>query len=231
MNLAYYILPGTYKKIDYYLKLHNQLYNFWSSNWSKVFSSLTNPTEIKNSEFRRQSYIGALMSDSSDVIGLTLHTVFNLESLADCNHHYFSCNYSDQFLKELKNKPLTKVVSIEYLTVSENYRKGELGFSAAKYLVALAHRLQLLLRAEASISSCRKDFKVDKLEMQFGGQPLNPPGSKYGVETQNLITYSSDLVEPPALTPDIDAIWTKRFFIEPNETEQRIESSVQEAFL
>lgn len=231
MKLAYYILPGTYKKNDYYLKMHNQLYSFWFASWSKVFSGLCHPTEVKNSEFRRQSFVGALVNDSQEVIGITLHTLFNLESLADCNHHYFTNNYSDQFLNELKRRQLTKVISIEYLTVAENYRKGELGFSVAKYLVSLAHRLQVLLMTEVSISSCRKDLKIDKLEMQFGGKPLTPPGSIHGVETQNLITYSSDLVEPPTLTPHIDVIWTKRFFIEPSDIEQRIEPSLPDAFL
>jgi len=231
MELAYYILPGTYQKNDYYLKMHNQLYSFWHTNWSKVFSGLCHPTEVKNSEFRRQSYISALINDSHEVIGMTLHTVFNLESIADCHHHYFTNNYSDQFIIELKKRQLTKVISIEYLTVAENCRKGELGFSVAKYLVSLAHRLQLLLRAEASISSCRKDVKIDKLEMQFGGKPLNPAGSIHGIETQNLITYSSDLIEPPTLTSSIDTIWTKRFFIEPSDVVQRIEPTLHDAYL
>lgn len=228
LNLTYYIFPGTYKKNDFYLIIHNQLFSFWYYNWSKVFGSLANPIEIKSSDFRRQTYIGALIDTSNEIIGITLHTVFNLNALADCNHHYFTTNYSDQFLTELKKRQLTQVMSIEYLTVAENYRKRESGFSAAKYLVALSHRLQRYVGVEASISTCRKDVQVDKLEMQFGGQPLNPPGIIYGVETQNLVTYTNNLLEPHALTANIDSIWNKRFFVELNDSEPRLETTLKD---
>ncbi len=225
MNFKYVILPGVYLKNDYYLNMHNKIYSFWYFNWIKVFNSLSNKVEIKQSEFRRQSYIAALLNDSDDIIGTTLHTLFNINSIADCEHHYFRSNYSNQFIPELKKRNLSKVISIEYLTVSENYRKKEMGFSAAQYLVALAHRLQLLTCVEASISSCRKDFYIDKLEQQFGGEVLNPAGLHYGVETQNLITLSQALKEPTTLKHQIDIIWHNKILV---ETDQRASSSTKE---
>jgi len=214
MNLTYFIIPGTYNRNDVFLKIHNQLYTFWHSNWVQVFSNLSQPVDIKNSEFRRQSFIAALINNSDEVIGLTLHTLFNLNSLADCHHHYFTNNYSNQFILELKQKELSKVLSIEFLTVSEKYRKREAGFSVAKFLVSLSHRIQSFVNAEASISSCRKDLHIDKLESQFGGEQLNPPGLFYGVETQNLITYTKKLQEPQELKSHIDLIWNNKIWID-----------------
>lgn len=228
LNLSYYIFPGIYKKNDFYLTMHNQLFSFWYYNWKKVFSNLNNFVEIRSGDFRRQTYVGALITSSNEIIGITLHTVFNLNSLADCHHHYFTTNYSDQFLIELKRRKLTQVMSIEYLTVAENFRKRELGFSAAKYLVALSHRLQRYLEVEACISTCRKDVQIDQLEMQFGGQLLNPPGIIYGVETQNLVTYSNNLREPLSLAPNIESIWNKRFFVELHEAEPKAKITLKD---
>lgn len=225
MNTQYCILPGSYLYNDEHLKLHNKAFLFWCTSWAKVFNNLPSPVDVKHFEFRRQTFVAILFNRSEEIIGMTLHTLFNLNSLADCHHNYFKNNYSCEFLQELKNANYSKVMTIEYLTVSEKFRRGELGFSVATHLVALAHRLQSHLEVEAAVSSCRRDVKIDLLEEKFGGKVLNTSGFHYGIETQNLITPTRTLHEPKEITFLSDILWNNRLIVNHKKYDEEYSNS------
>jgi hypothetical protein len=210
MEFQYIILPGSYHTNDKGLSFHNQAFMIWTEFWSQLLGSLPSPTKLNPNEFSRQTYISLLLTPQEAVAGMSLHTIFNLESSADLSHSYFENNYDPQFRNRLLGLNLKQIMTIEYLTVRQEFRKNKIGFSLATLLGGLAHRIQRETGVAGFVTSCRLDLKMDHLSKMFGGKPLSAPGLHYGIQTQNLLTLSENLVELPEVSMQINKLWHDR---------------------
>ncbi len=223
MELIYTILPGTYQTFDSGLALHNKIFDCWRSFWTEILKGLPVPSTLNPNDFTRQSYISALLTSAKNIVGFSLHTVFNLNSSADINHTYFRNNYDPNFSERLKRHNIKLAMTFEYLSLMPEYRNKTLGLSLVPLLAGLAYRLQRQLSVDASICSCRCDFKVDQFAKMFGGIELSESGLAYGIKTQNIITPTSRLKEPAEIQILLDSLWKNRTFLPGNHAFENLE--------
>jgi hypothetical protein len=216
MELNYYILPGNYQQFDAGLTLHNKIFDRWRSFWTEVLINLPVPSVLNQNDFARQTYIATLLTPPKNIVGFSLHTIFNLNSTADVNHTYFRNNYDPNFCELLKQHNVKLPMTFEYLSIMPEYRNRNIGISLVPILAGLAYRLQKQLAVDASICSCRCDFKVDQFAKMFGGFELAGAGLAHGIKTQNIVTPTNRLKEPTNFQPMLDLIWNNRQFLPGN---------------
>lgn len=210
MELNYCILPGNSRQLNAGLTLHNKVFDTWMTFWTEVLANLPSSCSPNPNEFSRQTFISALFTPNYEVVGFSLHSLFNLKSKADINHSYFTQNYDSQLVSRLEARNLGVVMTFEYLTIKSEFRSKNLGYPLAPVLAGLAHQLQKEINVDASIASCRSDFKVDKIAKMFGATELSEGGTIHGVKTQNMLSLTEEITLPPELKPAIDALWNKR---------------------
>lgn len=226
--------------------LHNAVYQFWFNHWLEVLRKLDG-TAPSPADFFRQSWVGVLFNSNrsdantfTDIIGLFTTTFFNLESVADRSHPYFSRSYEPAFLPLLIEKGARSFMSIEYLTIAPAHRRSSVqpmntdSISHIHVLLGLALKVAETFGADVSAGPGRVDLKADQKARDFGMTSLETR-TFHNVPVRSNFVFTNDIQPCPLPTERalITSLWksiepvikvessqTKTTFL-PSENERR----------
>ncbi len=162
----YVILPGKPGPGSQNQELHDRAYEFWKSFWSKIYSDAGSPESFVPEDFTRQDFIPVILHGDT-IVAMHLYTIFNIRSLAIREHRYFKF-FPEEFFSYLWDHSVDSVLSLEFLTVAEGWRKHDIGVSLSRVLVDCSRRLMNQLPVGALIGPARSDNKVNEMVVDFG---------------------------------------------------------------
>ncbi|MEZ4744051.1 MAG: hypothetical protein R3B45_16655 [Bdellovibrionota bacterium] len=102
---------------------------------------------------------------------LHCYCVFDLERPTAKDHSYFE-RYLPGAIDKIKAEGLSKIMTMEFLSVSKPFRSQKLGISLGHVLVSLGLKLRKMLQVDGIITSARADVGAANLAYRLGAKPL-----------------------------------------------------------
>lgn len=210
-RFQYYLLPSANPPVEH-LEVHNKAFTLWMDIWKEVFKGLGFDDSKLEDDFIRQDLI-ACICDGDQPVALHLFTFFSLDSKAARSHAYMK-QFPEIFFEKLKRKNIRNVMSIEYMTVHPEWRKGKLPVHLGSVLAGLTFNVMKLYGLDACIAPARRDFKVHELAYLYGGEPIISNVLSHNVPCDFLACINGKILEHPSeeVRGAIGQLWSGRVF-------------------
>lgn len=210
---TYYLLPSA-NPPAHLVGLHNQIHGFWKESWQEVLRQLKADATQLGDDFVRQDLVAAICT-GGEVVAVHLYSVFALDSDAARAHRYLTGNYPPEFFEKLRAKGVRTVMSMEYLTVSPNWRKSQGGLHMGAVIGALGLRVMEHYGVDAVIAPARRDHKVNEMAYAQGGECIIGNVMNHNVPC-DLIAIQRQSVKdpPPELARLRDQLWESRTHVD-----------------
>lgn len=189
---------------------HDQAYKLWKKNWQDTFAQLKSEAKLRADDFTRQQVISALFSGDT-AVGLLLHTHFNLDLEAVREHTYLS-TYPAEIINSLREQGCAEVLSMEYLTLDENWRKHLVGVSMAEVILGLGVKVLEASGFGSMLVVTRNEKKVNEILYGYGARCLAPNLTKHNVAV-DLVSLDRGKTHPgehSEVNQLIDHFWRRR---------------------
>lgn len=177
-GLSYRLISGRHSAEEG-CALHNAAYRLWHRCWESTFSELKSEAKLNPQDFLRQDIISALY-DGQRAVGLLLHTYLNLELDAVREQPYLA-TYPAEVIDRLREEGVSKVLTMEYLTLDPLWRKSKVGLSMGEVILGLGAKLFAASGFEAMLVVTRNDRGVNQTLYGYGGRCLAAGLTKHNV--------------------------------------------------
>lgn len=180
----------------------------WQSVWTKTYKDRN--FEIKSEEFIRHDLICAIMANG-EAAAVHCYSFFDLRSKTDINTKYFQF-FSPSFVNNITQRKIHTVMSMEYLTVNENYRSSLIGFSLGRAMIQLGVRLFENSVGEAIVAPARKDVKVHDMAYDCGFSCIESDVIQRGFACDMIAYFKGHHknVSDPFLSRFCDRLWENK---------------------
>jgi hypothetical protein len=222
-NLKYYIINNhSLFALPAETKILNIVYDSWCKVWQDVFQSKNDSNSINKEDIYRPNYIVAIFSDLVPV-AFHLYSFFDLNKNSSRNHPYFESINPDTFAS-LKNNKVSRVMSMEYLTVMPNFRKKETGINWGEILISLGQKFLYQTNCDACIGTARTDVKVDKMGEILGFKTIQNTIKKYDYECDVMASIKKKELQHPSFKfrKLINELWSNRIDFESIQNNDKI---------
>ena len=145
--------------------LYNQVYDFWKNTWKTIFEKVGSPEAWLADDFYRQDYIPVL-TYRDEIVAAHYYTVFDTRDPSLKDLRYFSI-FPQSSIDWLDSNQFSKIMSMEFLTVAKNWRKGSGNISFAEVLIALGFNLMIEQNFDASVGVAVKGTGVDLMAQRL----------------------------------------------------------------
>jgi hypothetical protein len=167
-NFKYYLFSPTNPPFEY-VELHDQAFRSWITVVRSAFEEVGNwQTEHLHDDFVRQNVVGCLCSED-EVVATFLHSFSSIYTQATRTFRYMQSNYPELFFQGLQSLGIKNVLSVHYLAVAPQWRKGRGGIQIAPVMMGLAQRIRDQYMLDALIGVYRKDRNVHEIAYSLGG--------------------------------------------------------------
>lgn len=165
MHLKPYLFTRQSKSITHI----NLLYDFYKRSWVDAFKELdVDSKKITNDFFRFDIKLGFF--NDLEPVAFHAYQFFNLELKSDREHPYFN-QFNFSLADELLKRGYKKIATLEYMVVSEKYRRmngNDLGVVLSGFSTQFLSRQKV----DVSLTIARNNRSVNKMCELFGGQLL-----------------------------------------------------------
>jgi hypothetical protein len=196
-------LPGA-------LEFENQAFEFWQGQWQKIYDDIGASASFKLDDFYRQDSIGTILGNGR-VVALWTNSKFNLRAKSTAAHSYFKF-YGPDFIKWLETHDIEDVISLEFFTVANEWKRAKTGPSLARVMASLANEILLASNSQALIAPARVDVGVAHLAAEIGYECVVPGTIQRGFQC-DLIACRRENVKPTPHAPSRDLarrLWHSR---------------------
>lgn len=183
-----------------------QAFETWLKVWTETYKEKN--FEVKAEEFIRHDLICAITANNYEAAAVHCYSFFDLNSKPDVSTKYFQF-FSPAFVEKMKGRNISTVMSMEYLTVNENFRSSSVGFSLGRVLIQLGVRLFEQTPGQAIIAPARKDVKVHEMAYDCGFTCIEPDVVQRGFDCDMIAYFKGDHknVSDPFLARICDRLW------------------------
>lgn len=150
--------------------LYEKAYVLWKDFWTEVYLSQGAEYKPSPDDFWRQDHV-AILHHREKIIAMHLYSFFDFRFAVDKQHHYMDF-FDAETVAGLQKRHINRVMTMEYFTVAEEFRKTKVGVPYALILGRCGIRFMKESCAQAIIAPARKDNKVDKMSYSVGFKPL-----------------------------------------------------------
>ncbi len=165
-NLRYYLMESADIPKQFATE-HNRVFSFWYSVWDDILKKLNCDSSVLVDDFVRQDFIASIFEEDRPV-AVHLYSFFSLNSIAATQHRYMQM-YPPAFSQKLQDLGVSRVMSMEYMTIHPDWRKHNTGFHLGAVLASLAFKVMRQYGADAAIAPARRDHRVHELAYAYGG--------------------------------------------------------------
>lgn len=186
-----------------------QAFETWFKVWTDTYKGRN--FEVKAEEFIRHDLICAIMANGNEAAAVHCYSFFDLTSKPDLSTKYFQF-FSPNFIDKMKERQISTVMSMEYLTVNENYRSSIVGFSLGRVLTQLGVRLFEQTPGDAIVAPARKDVKASEMAYDSGFTCIEPDVIQRGFACDMVAYFKGDHknVSDPFLARICDRLWNNK---------------------
>ncbi|MGE3262408.1 MAG: hypothetical protein AB7K68_11565 [Bacteriovoracia bacterium] len=211
-QLRFCILPSANPPAEM-KALHDNCFRLWMDVWSETFRKLNFDTSRLVDDFIRQDLI-ACIADGDMPVAIHLYSFYAADSEAARAHSYLNGNYPELYFARLKKQKVRSLMSMEYLTVHPDWRKGKSNVHFAIVLVGLALKTLRAYGADAAIAPARRDHKVHDLAYAFGGEPVIENVLNHNVACDLLMCHRDRVIPHanPEVNELVNSLWQTRKF-------------------
>lgn len=193
-NLRYYLLdpadaPGEHQT-------QNKTFSFWQSTWETVLQGLGCDASVLVEEFVRQNLIATIF-DGENPVAVHLYSFFSLNSKPASLHPYMK-QYPPLYFDRLHELGVSRVMSMEYMTIHPDWRKHVTGFHLGAVLASLAFRVMRQYGADAAIAPARRDHRVHDLAYAYGGDCVVEKVMNHNVECDLIACRAAKINNHPS---------------------------------
>lgn len=207
-KLRCFLLSGKHVDANLY-PYHNNAFQLWQRNWQKTFAELKTHSQLSPDDFVRQDVITALF-DGESAVGLLLHTYLDLNLEAVRDHSYLK-TYPTEVLEALRQSS-GRVLSMEYLTLDQSWRKSQTGVALGEVMLGLGARVLESSNQPAMVVVTRNDRNVNNILYGYGARCLVPNLNKHNVLV-DLVSLDQGKTRPgsdPEVNRWIEYFWERR---------------------
>lgn len=192
-------------------RLREELYTNWEKVWRGVFGQVGQADALSPDEFFRQHLIACITDETGTMVGMHLYTFFDLSLRSHREHSYFD-GITELSFARMKKMALTRIMSMEYLTVFGKWRKHESGIAMGDVVVALGQKVLTLSGYDAVVGTPRTDIGVNKVGERLGFTTIQGEIRKYDYTCCLMVCpVAAALPHPDPATRDlIDRLWNRR---------------------
>lgn len=189
------------------IKLSNDVYSLWQTIYKDVLGKVGEP--LNPDDFHRCDVIVAL-TDDSKVFGFHLYSSFDLRSNALRDHHYMKA-FDENIIEKFRNRGINTMMSMEYLTVSPEYRSRNSDVNWSEIIIALGSKVMEAGPWDCLVGTARRDLNVRRKAAKSG---TNYFGSvvKMNYECEILMTKRGE-VQPlpePKSAQLLENLWNQK---------------------
>lgn len=208
-GLSFHLFPATTVP-DRMGALHDQVYALWRSVWNEVFRGLQLSEAVLADEFGRQHLIGCIANFDVPV-AIHLYSFYSLARGAAREQTYLR-QYPDTFFAKLRRLGVEEVMSMEYMTVSPDWRKSKQSLHVGAVLGALAPEVARQFGRDAAIAPARRDHKVHELAHSLGGESIIENVLNHNVACDFVAIRTSNMRPhpDPIVAAAVDQLWRVR---------------------
>ncbi len=208
-DFQYYII-SKYSNQSQSIELSNIIFQNWRNVWSQVFNDGGRTFTPNVDDYMRQDFIVSLFY-KSQLVGFHFYSLFNIHKKMSELHSYFSGVNPESF-QRLRDQNMTQIMSMEYLTVMPEFRKGTLSVPWAEVIISLGQKFLDTVGGDLCFGTARKDIRVDNMGLKLGFESLQLPISKYSYPCEVMICTSNSIREHPdkSTAEIINQIWENR---------------------
>lgn len=207
-DLDYHLIntrnPGTQ-----YQELCEKAYLFWYESWLRTFNQL-GVRERQNlfaDDFLDRE-VGVL-TFKKEPVGLFFNNWFDVSRPSIINHSYFK-NYPQEVKSYLQKDICNKVMVLSYMTLSEDWRRGQTDIPISELLFSLGVKRFEYSQADTLIGYIRTDQRTHEIFYRHGGQKISQSVAyNVGVDFCTLSKDSMSLSSLPGVAVAADFLWDK----------------------
>ncbi len=209
LDLQYFLFPSGNPSIEFQ-EIHNKTFGLWMDVWSKVFKELNFDTSGLEDDFLRQDII-ATICHKNEPIAIQLYSFLSIDSAAAMSQRYLK-QFPPEFFEKLRSFDATRVMSLEYMTVHPEWRKGKVSFPLGQALIGLSCKVLSQFRYDASIAPARRDYKVHEVIYAWGGEPIVANVSNHNVACDLIAIRKDKYTEhkDKDLQAEVERLWKSR---------------------
>lgn len=203
-SLQYHLLPGGTAGD---MTLRHLAFQFWAAFWNEVYRSVGAARGPDPRDFDRQSWVSLFLEDGK-VVALHAYTAFDLSREEDREHRYFQKYFSPAAMEELSRRGVRRVLTMEYFSVTPEWRSKRVGLSFASVVAGLGVELAQSLGVDGIVSAARTDTGADRIGKAFGAERLATTKVS-GVDTELLLFARAEW--HPHADPEVSR-WVRYFW-------------------
>jgi hypothetical protein len=209
-DLSFYLIPAANPEKEF-VSIHNKAYHLWRDVWIKVFNDLKFNTAFLIDDFIRQDFISVIMHNDIPA-AVHLYSFFSLDCEVAREHRYLKENFTHEYFDRLQSRGVRNVMSMEYMTVHPEFRKGLVNLHIGQILVGLAMFTMKEYGGDAAIAPARRDHKVHDLAYAMGGESVISNVINHNVAC-DLLMCTKENVRPhenPTIRSAMESLWGRR---------------------
>jgi hypothetical protein len=211
-DLQYVILPGRPQFGFEGTRLYEQAYEFWRSFWTRVLADVGVDHGPEPDEFCRQDRVCLLVDQNDEIAAMLCYTFYDLAFRATAQRGYFMRYFTPDFFNALKARGISRVMSLEYMSVAPAWRRLGDGASLARLIAVLGLRQVGTYGCDAGIAAARCDVGIDQLSHELGGESVVKDVKVHGISTDLVAFPRNDIREPtdPNTSRIVERLWRER---------------------
>nr|BFD60038.1 hypothetical protein CKG001_21450 [Bdellovibrio sp. CKG001]BFD63444.1 hypothetical protein BdHM001_21250 [Bdellovibrio sp. HM001] len=191
--------------------LSNKIYEAWCAVYSEVLGAVNEP--LNADDFHRNDIIVCITDGDKDdrIVGFHLYSVFDLRSKAHLDHHYMKA-FDEVTLSRFRQRGITTLMSMEYLTVLPEYRSRNTDVNWSEIIIALGSRVMDVSPGwDAVIGTGRKDLHVRRKAAHSGLEYFGDV-MKMNYVCEILLAQKGRITrfEDPKTAALVDSLWAEK---------------------
>jgi hypothetical protein len=211
--LKYTLVPGAcdYRATDSICDVYNRVYEFWKDFWTGVLRDNRSPETLNCDAFQRP-LITAILHNEKEIAALHMYSAFDLRQLSHRDHSYFRMSYPQEFVDNLRAQGHRSLLTMEFLTVSPNWRKSRLGFSLADVIMSLGIKIFQQLEMDCFVTLARGDVKVPQLLKRINFETHGEVLERHNTPCEAMMLPASRIVShpDPVIADLVEHFWKSR---------------------
>lgn len=209
-NFSLILLPGKcgpdFQKKD----LYNRVYSAWKEIWKKEFTDVGSPGAWQADHFLRQDCIPVILTDTGEIVSFFLLSFYSMNHLAARDCSYLSI-FPSEAMQILDSKNVKEVMTLEFLTVTPEWRNKRAGIPMAGLIMSSALKVFEARGSDAALGVARIDYGVNKLCMSMGAESIYKEARRGNLVCE-LISFFKGQVVPykdPKVGELVHDLWSK----------------------
>lgn len=170
-SLQLYLFPGNPGPGFEHREMYDRAYRFWQERWTKGLRAIGGADPIADNFFRHNCLV--VIARGEQIVAVHAYTIFDIGLAAHREHSYFVHHSTPKVLAQLDERNARRVMTMEYLCVSPEWRTSVVGVEMAAVISEIGMHFAKYQDVDAILGLAREAKGIDDLAKLFGARVLD----------------------------------------------------------